>query len=950
MDHDSVRHAANLSRRRLPGVTPAFSRVTASPEAAVIEFRALGTVHLRRRDGPELLSVLSQPKRTALLAYLLLARPRGFHRRDQLVALFWPEADAEHGHNSLRQSVHFLRRSLGDEVLPSRADDELGVDSGRVWCDAQAFEAALDRGDPEAALELYGGELLPGFFVEGAPEFEHWLEGERARLRGRAVRAAGELAQACERAGDAARAAEMGARALMLAPDDEALLRAQMQRLERLGDRAAALATYESFARRLLVEYELEPDPESRRLAEEIRVGQNLSTIALAPAGAAAPPQPAPAVPPQPAPAVPPTLPAATEPPIPAAGAASALPATGAPPDEAVGPVPTQTAAARAGEPGPRRRAWPQAALAVGILLAICGIALGGWLILGRPEPALNPRRVVVAAFENQTGDATLAPLSNMAADWITQGLSAPGIVEVADAPTALTVAREAGAVTGAEAVRLFSRETGAGLVITGRYYRQADSLEFVAQIVDARTGKVVRAVGPVTAPVALPVQGAEGLRERLMAELAVLLDDRLARFQALDRQAPRYDAYREYMEGLAIYLGEDRRTAVDHFERAFALDSTFYRALLWAAQSMLTAPYETNIERYDSLLGRIERLRARLTPAEQYQLDFVRACRAGNIRAAYTAAHRRWEAAPGSDDALRELVFMAFRVYHFREANELFARINWNRGLLRSFSGSFSYVAWVQHLRGDFEGELRTAADWARREPDSPAPDELRLEALAALGRTEAVRSLASRLADRLAHDARMGGYNYDYLPFAGEIAPFQAGARQLNEHGKPAAAQALAWDGVSRCAVLAPTPTQLRPDNRLSCAELLGFVGRWRGADSILRGMNPPPVLRPLYLTDAGMAAARVGDRARGLAISDSLTRLAVQSVGDVYGQGFIEYERAMIAAALGDREDALRRLRLWRVTASWDSKDLLSSEPMFIPYFRTDPRFRKLLESED
>src|SRR5512146_2311016 len=131
MDRDCGASQPTLVRRRLPGVTPPL--VTASREADMIEFRALGAVDLRRRDGAELLSVLSQPKRTALLAYLLLARPRGFHRRDRLVALFWPESDAEHGRNSLRQAVYFLRRSLGDDVLESRGEEELGVGAGVVW-------------------------------------------------------------------------------------------------------------------------------------------------------------------------------------------------------------------------------------------------------------------------------------------------------------------------------------------------------------------------------------------------------------------------------------------------------------------------------------------------------------------------------------------------------------------------------------------------------------------------------------------------------------------------------------------------------------------------------------------------------------------------------------------------------------------------------------------------
>ena len=62
----------------------------------MIELRALGTLVLRTSAGEDILSVLAQPKRVALLAYLAIARPRGFHRRDTLLALLWAEQDEQH--------------------------------------------------------------------------------------------------------------------------------------------------------------------------------------------------------------------------------------------------------------------------------------------------------------------------------------------------------------------------------------------------------------------------------------------------------------------------------------------------------------------------------------------------------------------------------------------------------------------------------------------------------------------------------------------------------------------------------------------------------------------------------------------------------------------------------------------------------------------------------------
>ena len=84
---------------------------------SVIEFRTLGTLDLKGPDGRELYSLLAQPKRIALLAYLCIAAPRGFHRRDTLLGLLWPEVDQAHARASLRNALHVLRHTLGETAF-----------------------------------------------------------------------------------------------------------------------------------------------------------------------------------------------------------------------------------------------------------------------------------------------------------------------------------------------------------------------------------------------------------------------------------------------------------------------------------------------------------------------------------------------------------------------------------------------------------------------------------------------------------------------------------------------------------------------------------------------------------------------------------------------------------------------------------------------------------------
>ena len=60
----------------------------------MIRLNLLGSVDLKGKDGGELRGILAQQKPLALLAYLAAATPSGYHRREELLSVFWPELDS----------------------------------------------------------------------------------------------------------------------------------------------------------------------------------------------------------------------------------------------------------------------------------------------------------------------------------------------------------------------------------------------------------------------------------------------------------------------------------------------------------------------------------------------------------------------------------------------------------------------------------------------------------------------------------------------------------------------------------------------------------------------------------------------------------------------------------------------------------------------------------------
>jgi serine/threonine-protein kinase len=241
-----------------------------------IELTLLGTTDLRRDDGTEVTALLTQPRCMALLAYLAAAGPRpgAFHRRDTLVGLFWAEHKQEQARANLRKLVHTIRKELGDEAIEARGDEELRLAPDLVWCDVVEFESAIARGRLARADELYRGELLPGFYVPGAPvpEFDQWLAARRRQLAERAADVVWQLASRLAQEDNPTSAGKWLLRTLSFAVEmlDERQFMKAARLLDQIGMGAKAVERYSDLERRL-AELGLKPSLEVRALIEEIR-------------------------------------------------------------------------------------------------------------------------------------------------------------------------------------------------------------------------------------------------------------------------------------------------------------------------------------------------------------------------------------------------------------------------------------------------------------------------------------------------------------------------------------------------------------------------------------------------------------------------------------------------------------------------------------------------------
>jgi DNA-binding SARP family transcriptional activator len=227
-------------------------------------------------------------KCVALLAVLAL---EGACTRARMATLLWDEQSDADARRNLRRELHRLRDAGFDALLSSDSDSLSLLPA--VDVDAVRFRAALEGGQPAAAVQLHGARLLEGFDLAGAPDFHEWLAVQRQSLAQAWRLAADKQVVALQAANDLRGALALANR---LVHDDtlqEAHYRRAMALHAALGEREDALALYERCRLLLGRELGLKPLQQTVDLADHIRRGSFTAAPAAETPPLAPPPVPA---------------------------------------------------------------------------------------------------------------------------------------------------------------------------------------------------------------------------------------------------------------------------------------------------------------------------------------------------------------------------------------------------------------------------------------------------------------------------------------------------------------------------------------------------------------------------------------------------------------------------------------------------------------------------------
>ncbi len=212
--------------------------------------------------------------RKALAIVALVVAERRPYAREELAAMFWPDADDEAARGALRRTLSALRTALGDSDLRiDRTQVDAGPDVESDLATVERLAFATERSALEVAAALVRGPFLAGFALRDSPAFDDWQVGRAARVEQLVGDLLERLAMARLADGDAGGAIEAARRRVDLDPLHEGGQRQLIEVLARSGDRAGAIAQYRTLGALFERELGVPPLRETTDLYDAIREG-----------------------------------------------------------------------------------------------------------------------------------------------------------------------------------------------------------------------------------------------------------------------------------------------------------------------------------------------------------------------------------------------------------------------------------------------------------------------------------------------------------------------------------------------------------------------------------------------------------------------------------------------------------------------------------------------------
>jgi DNA-binding SARP family transcriptional activator/tetratricopeptide (TPR) repeat protein len=923
----------------------------------MLQISTFGRLALDDETGP-VGGVGSWRPSLAALALLAGSGEQGVPR-ERVLSLLWPESSPERARNSLKQLLSALRRTLPESAITGTT--LLRLDREKVACDLWDFQAAIARGDLDAAVSLYAGPFLDGFSLPGAVEFERWAEGERVRLAGEVHRALETLAERATASGDHRTAVSHMRRLAVAEPLDSDVALRLMLALVASGNRAGALHHFDIHAALVRQEMECVPDPAIVEYASVLReiprvaVGGRASSRASSAEAHASHAQ---------TPSARQTDDRAEAPTLRLVSDDTIAPSSASiePPAESAPTIATMVPPRPADHPSVSSSRWRHrylvaASVAAGVvlgfvvfgLLSRAGGARTGTVVESADASIATPSVVAVMPFSVQ-GNPALAHLGSGLADLLSSRLDGAGPLRSVDSRVILEAAQGDGdRPIDQRTASALARRLSARFFVVGSVAEIAGRLRIGAYLFDREGGRTAVARADVETTPDSVFAAADVLAARLLADWLRSPAERLSRTAALTTKS--ITALKAFLAGeTALREGRPNEAALA-YQRAIGADSTFalahYRASQaaeWTGRDEAVLPaaeralrFANQLSSQDSLLVRayVEWRNGRLDDAERlyragvddhsddvegwFQLGELlfhdNPLRGRSSTEARTPFQRVIALDPDNAEALVHLARIAYTQGRRGEVDSLMRRVL----ALVPDREVLELRAFRAFALGDAQGQKRVTNELLAAPGGVPAVTALEVAVFA--DDFDGAERFGALLTDD-EHSADVRGFGFRLLAqTAAARGQWRAAQRQLASAARLDSTTALELR--ARLVVLPFLPTS-RADLESTRAALLAWhpsVSEPEDAIHFKAHLGLHPSLRTYFL---GLVSARLGDTTAAVTYARDLERASAtgtRSAVALARETFARSLRARVADAAGEPERALELLARaqWQPIAS-------------------------------
>lgn len=483
-------------------------------------------------DGAAVDERLWTRRKAKTLVKLLALQPNHQLHREQLIEYMWPEQEADSAINNLHKTIHAARRALEPD-LKAGADSRFIITQdqlvslrapGAVWVDVEEFELRANTAlkssataDGEAALEIYGGDLL------GEDLYEDWAAVRREKLRMLHEQLLLHLAQLYKFSGDFQLSIERHNQLLTVNSVNEDAHRNLIRLYVAMGNRHQAMQQYQVCRDALRRELDVDPEPATVKLYEQIASSSD--------------------------------------------GADSGLLTDFANGNLTVTPSRDYSISQKVRpETAVRRKSWGMGWIVVAVVVLIAGIAT---YFFNKREATIDS--LVVLPFENRSDDGELDYLSDGITESIINNLTQLSSLRVMARTTAFRYKSQVGdPLTIGHFLKVKA-------VLTGKIQQRGDTLTVQADLISVSDGAQIwgdqyslKSSDVFT----IQQQISREITEKLRLKLTSEQEQRLVTGKAVDPEA-----YRHYLRGRYYWnrrTSFEINKAIKEFQQAIAIDPTY--------------------------------------------------------------------------------------------------------------------------------------------------------------------------------------------------------------------------------------------------------------------------------------------------------------------------------------------------------------------------------------